>query len=190
MTPKDQVILRRFFFILGIVAIILGLITNLGLLFVSVYPRWQRWRAIDVQVDRARERLLEKDPRTADDLRAEIEAARRSLAERTEGLLTQEQAIQTFNDLYGYARESGVNILSVQGAPLTSVEPGPYDVRTFQVQASGTSTGLLAFLGRIEETAVRGFTVTNVRITDGDEAQLTMDVIITTSPYASNDTLP
>ncbi len=190
MTPKDRRVLQRFFFFLGIIAIILGLITNLGLLFVSIYPSWQRWRTIDLQVERARAQLREQEPRTPEEVRAEIEAARRSLNEAAQGLLTQEQAVQAFNALYGYARASGVNILAVQGSPFTGGDAGPYDVRTFQIRATGTSTGLLAFIERIEETAVRGFLVTNVVITDGEGGQLTMDVVLTTSPYAASDATP
>jgi hypothetical protein len=190
MTPKDRWVLQRFFFFLGIIAIILGIITNLGLLFVSVYPKWQRWRMLDLQVERAREQLRERESRTAEDVQREIDETRQSLTERTQGLLTREQAIQAFNTLYDYARESGINIRSVQGSPFTEVDAGPYDVRTFKIQASGTSTGLLAFIGRIEETAVRGFLLTNIVILDGEEGQLTMDVILTTSPYAATDAVP
>ncbi len=186
---------RRFNLAVGL--IVVALLGDLILLGGFVYPRWRRRQEVNALLSRARVQLetmrLEYEHRTPEEVQADIEAARAELAEQAAVLLSEEEAAETLNRLYRHADETGVNILSIESdidlgedASVPAVTSTLYTVRFFHLEARAPTDSLLDFLGKIEETARVGFSVTNVTLdATSSPASLALDVIL----YTASDEL-
>jgi hypothetical protein len=118
---------------------------------------------------------------------AQIRGAETSVGEAATHFLSEAAANAALNQLYQYARVSGVTIseLKAQSAP-TAGPTAVANVLRFTLQVTGTLPRLMNFLARIEETSQPGFALTNVVIEPEKERHLgRMDVALYTSRYAA-----
>lgn len=185
---RDRLLLALAIGVIG--AAILG---NVLLIATGILPRWQVLEATNTRLASAQDQLRrahEGDVRqTSEGVQGEIDAVRQQIAEKSAAFMSEGQAAQALDHLYRYAGESGSTITNVQGAPVVDApEEGPaFEVRVFRITARGSTTQLLGFLGRIEESALPSVLVTNVEIgPDGLAARLDMDVSIRVSSYAGD----
>lgn len=176
-----------------LLAIIAMLIIGLGyFLFVrsSIIPPLRARDALSAQLVAAERDLREAEKNKEEipeQLRQELVAAQATLDAASSIFLSEPQAAEVLNKLYQYARESGVEITSLQNQPGPQPEEkGLYDIRAFQLQAMGDLSRLVDFVTRIKEAALKSFAITTVNITAGEGTHnLTMNIILYTSPYAS-----
>jgi len=198
----------------SLLAFVVIIAIGLGYVFYirsSILPHLQVRNELTSQLAAAEQQLMEaqrsqhEGPEGLEEQLAEAQAA---LDEAASVFLSEAEASEVLNRLYQYADESDVEIVSLQDQRGTTTEEeggegeeevavegeveveeakkDTYDVRVFRLQVEGAASNLIAFVSRIEETAYRGFIITNVDIAEGEERHvLTMDITFYTSPYSS-----
>lgn len=127
-------------------------------------------------------------------VQAQVASAQARVQEAAYAFLSEAQATTALNQLYQYARDSGVTITELKTQPAPQVDAQSVArLNTFALRATGTLPRLLNFLARTRETTLSGFVIDNVTITP-DEAPTnttttpqhvaSMNVLLYTSPYA------
>lgn len=111
--------------------------------------------------------LLKKRP---DELREEIAAAQATLTAALKDFPSEAESMQELGKIHQYASENQVEIISLQGQPAPQEGQTAYNVKQFQLQATGSIPRLTAFLSQIEEGTARTVTLTDVSIVESEGA--------------------
>ncbi|MBZ0298573.1 MAG: hypothetical protein K8J31_02480, partial [Anaerolineae bacterium] len=94
-------------------------IGNILFAVTSILPRWSAYEAMTTQIDENQAALDARaaegdDPEMIDVLQKQIDNARTNLDAASTVFLTEPQANQMLNQLFGYAADSGVEITNLQ----------------------------------------------------------------------------
>ncbi len=127
-------------------------------------------------------------------LQSQIDKANEALTAAGEQFLTDAEADEVLNRLYRYAYARGVRVANLQAqqpaagtsAPLIP----PYEIRQYQLQVGGGVANLIDFLAYFQDASLPSVNIANMDVTqNGDQALLTMNLLMYTSPYASGHAL-
>jgi len=180
---------ERLYALLAVVATAVIAVGYLLFAQASLVPQWQARDKLLAQLASAEQKLAEArkaQEKSPEKLEAQLATAQAALNQAGSLFLTDSKAAEAMNNLYVYAGQSGVTILSLQTLPSPKQGKGAYDVRTFRLQAEGDSPNLTRFVALIKEAALPGYVISNVSIAEGGKLRrLTMDITLYTSPYAS-----
>ena len=180
---------ERLYALLAVVATAVIAVGYLLFAQASLVPQWQARDKLLAQLASAEQKLAEArkaQEKSPEKLEAQLATAQAALNQAGSLFLTDSKAAEAMNNLYVYAGQSGVTILSLQTLPSPVQTKGAYDVRTFQLQAEGDTPNLTRFVALIKEASLPGYVISNVSIADGGNLRrLTMDITLYTSPYAS-----
>jgi len=180
---------ERLYALLAVVAMAVIVAACLLFALASLLPQLQARDKLLSQLASAEQKLVEArkaQEKNPEQLRAQLATAQAALNEAGSLFLTDSKAAEAMNNLYLYAGQGGVTILSLQTLPSPKQGKGAYDVRTFRLQAEGDTPNLTRFVALIKEASLPGYVISNVSITDGGKLRrLTMDITLYTSPYAS-----
>ena len=169
------------------------------LLFTSlaILPQARAWRQLTLHLDAAQRAAAEAqtaDEQSPEIWRKRLEAAEGRRAVAASVLLSEAQAADAISRLYGYAAECGVEIGSLQGQKDNGADTGsPGKIHLYRLQATGQFLKLALFVTHIREASLPAFRLTNMGIRSGKgkaAAELSVDVVLYTSPYAPAQTLP
>lgn len=127
-------------------------------------------------------------------VQAQVASAQTRVQEAAHAFLSETQATAALNQLYQYARDSGVTITELKTQPAPQVDAqSVVRINTFTLRATGALPRLLNFLARMRETSRSGFVIDNVTIAPNDAPPnantlpphvASMSVLLYTSPYA------
>ncbi len=125
----------------------------------------------------------------------QINSAETRVADASSHFLSETDATVALNQLYQYARISGVTIIELKAQPPANPAPTTVsNILRFNLQVAGTLPRLMNFLARIEETSQAAFALTNVAISPEKDRHIArMDLALYTSLYAaanSSESLP
>ena len=125
---------------------------------------------------------------------AQVARAQVRVQEAAHAFLSETQATVALNQLYQYARDSGVTITELKTQPAPQIDAqSVVRLNTFALRATGALPRLLNFLARIRETTRSGFVIENITITPEEapgnanpapQHVASMNVLLYTSPYA------
>ncbi len=182
----------------AVVILALGLV---GFVVLGLVPAWKLTSSLRNDLTAARGNLETREmiqadaPRRAQQQVTDAEARRTSAASR---FLREDQARQALDRLYAYGAAAGATIVDMQSQP--NVEGDVFSQRSFALRAEGTWDELLDFLVRLEEAALPGFVVGNLKIIPAPAVDaaaaaataaaervpyvLTTDIALYVSPYA------
>ena len=155
----------------------------------SVLPQTRMRRSLLLELESTRRALADSQSARAGSeqaLRQRIAGATAGLDAAADVFMSEAQAAEMPARLYEYAKESGVQIASLQGQPAQRAGgKGLYDVRSLHVQATGSLPGLLAFVSRMRQATPRGLTIASMSVTRKEgRYDLAMELVLHTSPYA------
>lgn len=129
-------------------------------------------------------------------VQAQVASAQTRVQEAAQAFLSETQATTALNQLYQYARDSGVTITELKTQPAPQVdEQSVVRLNTFALRATGALPRLLNFLARMRETSRSGFVIDNITIaldeaptnaTTTPQHVASMNVLLYTSAYAEN----
>ena len=181
---------------LPVVMIVLAVMGNLAFAATSIVPHWTTYESLTSRIDGGQQALAERDASSedlnmADALGFQVEKAQADVQQAAAIFLTDEQANQMLNWLFGYAADSSVAIsnLQAQQAPQTAPSSA-YDARAFRLQAEGPMWNLLSFVARIREASVLSVSIQGVDVQTADNgAVLTMEIWFYASSVASGNVL-
>ncbi|MBL8116400.1 MAG: hypothetical protein JNJ78_02630 [Anaerolineae bacterium] len=202
--------------ILSLLPLLLICTVGLGLVMFTVsniVPPWQIYQTLQTDVEAGRQAadalIQSSNPEDAITvLEHRIESTEADLLANTSVFMSQEQADFMLPTLYGYAKASAVEIVSLQtqqatdasaaagnaqnsrGNNNTQPEPvaDPYSIRAFRLQVDGGMGNLLQFVTRIRESSMPGVVIKNLAIRGNtDTISLYMDVLIYTSPLSTGE---
>ena len=181
---------ERLYSLLAVVVILAAALSDVLFISFSIVPQWQIRSELASQLAMAEQQLLDAEraqEQNPDRLKEQLEAAQAELDEAASLFFSESQAAEVLNELYQYANESGVEITDLQSQPGTEEEKKEvYDIRTFQLQVTGSVLNLISFMSQIKEATFKSFTINNVNIAEGEKLHiLTMDITLYTSPYSS-----
>ena len=177
--------------LLLIVAILMGLVA-FGVM--TVLPEWQSHGDMQTQIA-ANEVVITATAAAKQGenevLIAQMASLDKRLATTGSVFLTSVQADSMLDRLYGYAKDSQVEIVKLElQPPAEVVETTAYSVRTFSLEVTGKVIYLMEFMVRIKEAAAPSIVFANVAISDSaQQSTLTMDLLMYTSPYAPGTAL-
>lgn len=118
-----------------------------------------------------------------DELRGEIAAAQATLTAALKDFPSEAESMQEVDKIYKYASENQVEIASLQAQPAPEEGQTAYNVKQFQLQATGSVSQLTAFLSQIEEAIAKTVTLTDVSIVELEGAHtLNASLTLYTSP--------
>lgn len=117
----------------------------------------------------------------------QISSAETRVADAAGHFLSEDDATVALNQLYQYARVSGVTIIELNAQSTANAVPTTVStVLRFNLQVAGTLPRLMNFLARIEETEQAAFALTNVAISPEKDRHIArMDLALYTSRYAA-----
>jgi len=174
--------------------LLLGVISIGEILFGAavLLPAWQDHDALVADVEAASTQAGQKSMVGDDSAEVALVQLKRFEEHRSESaadFLSDEEADNILNLLYAYALANQVSISNLHAATPESGEEEP--VRAFQVHiysmtVDGPLQNLLFFLSDIKEATAPGVLSRNVTI---ENNQLTMELALYTSPYASGEAL-
>jgi hypothetical protein len=174
--------------ILPLAFIVLIGLGNMMLCSTSIIPQWKAYQDLSTQVKQSEDALKNMEARQggsgdSDALNGQIANAQATLDKASDVFFSVRQADDLMNKLYGYAKESGVEITGLQaqkgGQPVSDL----YDIRVFRIQVEGNFARLMNFVARIREAAAASFNIDNLKISRGESNDtLTMDVVAYVSP--------
>lgn len=191
---------RRATLLPGAMVFLLGL-ANVFFCAAMVAPQWRAYDSLNTQIQGGQQAidatLTLQDP-LADSamLERQKDKATATLGALGSPFLTEQQAQDLLNNLYVYARESSVEITSLQVpamAPMSmsnaegvTAEPAaPYAVSAFRLQVEGPTTRLMNFVARLQEASAPSVIISNLSIGPGMTGDiLTLNLTVYTSPYA------
>lgn len=135
-------------------------------------------------------------------LEHQISSVQENLQAASNVFLTEAEAEQVLNRLYGYAYSRGVRIVNLQAQqPVQPVQPtGPratpivittaYETTIMQLQVVGAVANLIDFVAHVREASLPSVNIETMNVVrTGDQATLTMVLLLYTSPYASGEVL-
>lgn len=179
---------RLWHLVAGTVTIV-ALLGDIILFFFFVIPQSRRLETLRTQVVEAQRALgdLERTQEiTPADARAMIAAAQVALLEEATLFLSETEAAEMVNRLYGYAEVSDVEVVSIQSRSVSQPPRDFYGVEAFRLQVAGPVRELLAFVGRLDAGTPGSVLLRDIDIAWGGNASLlTLDLLLYTSPYAS-----
>jgi hypothetical protein len=191
---------RRATLLPGAMVFVLGL-ANMFFCAAMVVPQWRAYDSLNTQIQGGQQAidatLTLQDP-LADSamLERQKDKATATLGALGSPFLTEQQAQDLLNNLYVYARESSVEITSLQVPAMAPVsmsnvegataEPAlPYAVSAFRLQVEGPTTRLMNFVARLQEASAPSVVISNLSIGPGMTGEiLTLNLTVYTSPYA------
>lgn len=164
----------------------------------TVLPRWQSYSSLASGIE-TQQILVSTQLATGDDsdnlaiLQSQINNVNQSLSAAGDQFLTNDEADEVLNRLYRYAYARGVRVVNLQAqqpaADASAAQP-PYEIRQYQLQVGGGVANLIDFLAYFQDASLPSVNITNMDVTqNGDQALLTMNLSIYTSPYASGHAL-
>jgi len=180
--------------VLAAVLIVLIVLGYLVFAATSLLPGLQARSDAQLAVDGGRQQLAEAqagqnvDPAS---LQAQIDVAQAALTQSLRLFLTDTQASDVIDALYGYAGESGVTIVDLQTQPSTDpAVTSAFSIISVQLTAQGSAQQLVGFVSRIRETSAKSFIMLSLNVVDGDPVDsLTMTLQLYTSPFATGEAL-
>lgn len=173
----------------------------------NVLPAWQAHNELAAQVVSAQDSLQAQQQaglNSGDVLRRQAEAMQTKVAQQAVVFLSEKEAAQVLANLYGYARDSGAQVVDLQAQPAPKTDapkanatastvsaPQPYVVRVFRLTVSGEADALVEFMARFREAALPGVSLSNLKVGAGKDGATTLvvDVTMYTSPFASGTVL-
>ncbi len=183
--------------------IVISVIGLLALLVSSVLPAWREGTDYKVQLAEAQETLTAQAQANQDSALStsrKLSSLQTKLDQNASAFLSESEAAALLNTVYHYADQSNVKIDNVQAVtPHVSSKqtptPGVFEMQIFRLEASGHVSDLLDFVSRFKEAPAPAVSIHNLSITakkqsDGVIFDLTMDLVIYTSPYASGHGSP
>ena len=132
-------------------------------------------------------------------LEHQISSVEENLQAASSVFLTEAEAEQVLNRLYGYAYSRGVRIVNLQaqqpvqptGRQSTPVAvTTAYETTIMQLQVVGAVANLIDFVAHVREASLPGVDIETMNVVrTGDQSTLTMVLLLYTSPYASGEVL-
>ena len=187
LPDKDRVVALLPLVLIGVL-----LVGYLVFTVVSYLPQTRTLKEKSAKLERVKKQLIAAEAARRDTsatLKEQAAAAEASVFEEAAGFMSPSEAAEALGNIYEYAGESGVRIVSLQAQADKGDEKNlAYETQTFQVQAEGTVPSLLSFVRRIEEVVTfKTYIIRDVRIAEagGPYAILGMNIVLYTSPYAS-----
>ncbi|MFZ5917710.1 MAG: LysM peptidoglycan-binding domain-containing protein [Chloroflexota bacterium] len=182
---------ERLYSFLAIGAVIIVSLGYLAFILFSIVPQVQARQELLGQLSAAEQALLTAQGSQdggSQALQTQVAAAQATLDAASGAFLSESEAAGVLNSLYGYARESAVEIVDLQAQPGSSEgEKSIYDAKTFRLSVQGTTAHLIDFVARIREASIKTLVINNVTIAEGEAgSSLTFDITLHTSPYASS----
>ncbi len=181
--------LHYFLALVAVVALALGVAAFAAL---ALFPAWRLSSSLYAELAAAQvnletlERIQADAPRRAQLQVADAEARRLSAGGR---FLREEEAGQALDRLYAYGAAAGVDVVDLQSQ--LGVDGDVFTQRSYALRAVGEWDPLMDFLARLQEAALPGFVVGNLKIApESDAAEgappyaLTMSIALYVSPYA------
>ena len=166
---------------LPVILIVLVVVGNIAFALTTIVPGWQAYEGLTMQIDTNKAALAEREAsldaaEMIEILQQQIESVAAKLDDAAINFLTDVQANQMLNLLFGYAADSGVEITNLQAQQAAQAAPADeYDVRIFRLQVKGPVWSLLNFVAHIREAAVSSVSIRGVEIQDAPTgAVLTM----------------
>ncbi len=166
----------------------------------TVLPRWQAFDQVSSQVSTqqvivATDLAEQADTNNLPILNTQITSLQGRLNAAGTIFLTKGEAEQVLNRLYNYAYSRGVRVTNLQ-AQQTSQAQAPnatapaYETSAYQLQVTGGVANLIDFISHFQEASLPSVNIASMTITrSGDQAIMTMGLLIYTSRYASGDAL-
>jgi hypothetical protein len=176
--------------ILPLAFIVLIGLGNMMLCSTSIIPQWKAYQDLSTQVKQGEDTLKtlsdnQGSSGDADALNGQIANAQATLDKASAIFFSARQADDLMGKLYGYAKESSVDITGLQAQKGTQPVSDLYDIRVFRLQVDGNFARLMNFVARIREATAPSFNIDNLKISRGESSDtLTMDVIAYVSPRA------
>ncbi len=168
----------------------------------TVLPSWQTYASLAVGIET--QQVLVSTQLAAQDgsdnlviLQSQIDNVNQALATAGEQFLTNAEADEVLNRLYRYAYARGVRVVNLQAqqpaadsaADISAAQP-PYEIRQYQLQVGGGVANLIDFLANFQDASLPSVNIVSMDVTqNNDQALLTMNLLIYTSPYASGHAL-
>jgi len=181
--------------VLGMGTLTLVLVIDLLFTMLQVYPAVRLHSGLASQLADAGQALSAPagDAQIEAALKAKLAKMQTILDKQASTLLPESEVSVVLNHLYGYADESGVQIVKVEAAGGTSglaaSKPAGHDVQTFQVVVSGPTVQLVDFVARLKEASQPAVVINQLVIQAGkkpqDTSMLTMNLLLYTSSYAT-----
>ncbi len=165
----------------------------------TVLPSWQTYSTLAAGI--GTQQVLVGTQLAAQDggdnliiLQSQIDRINEALNAAGEQFLTNGEADEVLNRLYRYAYARGVRVVNLQAqqpASATSTAPTrPYEIRQYQLQVGGGVANLIDFLAYFQDASLPSVNIVNMDVTqNADQALLTMNLVMYTSPYASGHAL-
>jgi Tfp pilus assembly protein PilO len=161
----------------------------------SVLPAWRDYEALATAVA-TQELVVETLIAAQNDndnlaiLERQISSVEEDLQAASSIFLTEAEAEEVLNRLYGYAYSRGVRIVNLQAQPPATAVAAPYDTTIMQLQVNGGVANLIDFIAHVREASLPSVNIETMNVVrSGDQATLTMVLLLYTSPYASGETL-
>lgn len=166
----------------------------------TVLPRWQSYATLAAGIET--QQVLVSTQLAAQDggdnlaiLQSQIDNVNKALSAAGEPFLSNAEADEVLNRLYRYAYARGVRVVNLQAQqPAAATTPvaktPPYEMRRYQLQVDGGVANLIDFLANFQDASLPSVNIANMDVAqNGDQALLTMNLQIYTSPYASGHAL-
>ncbi len=190
--------------------LMIGLLIMGIVLFIvtSVVPHLRQYETLNQQVSDAQTAIAPTPDSGSNDnlviLQQQLDSAQTDLKKAASIFMSPDQAEQIITTMYGYAKDSGVQITTLQaqqpaagntnsGASQANQTPvpasvDPYHTLAFRLQVDGTIPQLLGFITHIREAQVAGMIITNVNLNDSaGQESLTMDLLTYSSPFSAGE---
>lgn len=161
----------------------------------SIWPKVQCWRDLSCELDAARAALEVSQAAQAQSplvLRDKVEAAETQLAEAADIFFSDAEAAEMMPRLYRYAGQNDVVIVSLQSqSTRNGSEDAFYEVRTFDLRATGAVPKLLGFIRSIREAERVSCSISKVNLSQGKQkCDLSMNIQLYISKQVQNEALP
>ncbi|MDX2137654.1 MAG: hypothetical protein SF123_06130 [Chloroflexota bacterium] len=183
------------------VFVIMVSVMGMALFFMrSVLPSWREYEAVATSVaagqnERATQVAALNDNDNLLILERQINSVQEDLQLASSSFLTEAEAEQVLNRLYGYAYSRGVRIVNLQAQqsarPTETAADTPYDTTIMQIQVSGGVANLIDFVAYVQEASLPSVSIETMNVARAEDrtATLTMVLLLYTSPYASGNAL-
>ena len=163
----------------------------------TVLPRYQSYATLSAGIET--QQIVVGTQLAAQDgsdnlpiLQSQIDKVNEALTTSGDQFLTNAEADEVLDRLYRYAYARGVRVVNLQAqppAPDTNAS-APYEIRQYQLQVGGGVANLIDFLAYFQDASLPSVNIANMDVTkNGDQALLTMNLLMYTSPYASGHVL-
>ena len=181
--PKPDI---NFLVVLPVIFMIVAVAGNAYFFVTNTNPALQANSKVSADLDKSRNALAApgRIPATNPDVvRAQLGTVKATVAASLSVFLSGEQANTIINTFSQYASASGVQVLSLQSQPATTVKD-LYNATVVKLQVQGESHNLIDFASRIKESfPVQGLVINNVTLTNGETpmALMTLDMALYTT---------